>query len=358
MTLPLGLRIGEGTLRPDFDEHVLFLEIPDVQDTYTIPYIQSCRDLEISADFRDPDISEITLSLSGPGGMVEERLLKRGMESMVFRGLAPGEYALGAATEDRGGNLRGEFQCGRIGVGTVFAALGDSITEGYYGECFDKTGNLSAGDFPPEAVSRDGRNFPQFGPTTSQHMSGPRCMQSWMTDLNNLLSEGLARPVFIANEGWGGYRTSTYLNLMREDRNWQRRMALLRPDVWLIHLGVNDERGRRGAGEVAADLEAIIDLLMDRHGAKPEAIFLAKPCYDYAEGAEAILSSYCRVIDDLIARRGLSCGPDFFDAYSRDKQRYYGGDPVHPNIEGMKRMAELWSEAILRRLGKWEGKRT
>ncbi len=336
----------------------MFLEIPDAKDAYTIPYIQSCRDLEISADFGDPDIAEIGLSLSGPGGTVEERLLKRGLKSVVFRGIAPGEYTLGAAAKDRDGKTRGQFQCSRIGVGTIFAAIGDSITEGYYGECFDKTGNLSAGDLPPEAVSRDGRNFPQFGPTTAQHMSRPHCMKSWMTDLNNLLSEELARPVFIANEGWGGYRTSGYLELMTKDHNWQRRMALLRPDVWLIHLGVNDERGRRCAGEVAADLEAIIDLLMDRHGAKPEAIFLAKPCYDYADGAEAILSSYCRVIDDLIARRGLSRGPDFFDAYSRDKQRYYGGDPVHPNIEGMRRMAELWAEAILHRPGKWEGART
>ena len=346
MTAQLRLRIGTGVFRPDLDEHALFLEVPDARDKYTIPYIQSSPDLDISTDFPDAAISSVRLSLSGDNGKTQESSLRRGRQAVRLRGLPQGEYSLTAVARDRSGASRVELEYSRIGIGTIFAAIGDSITEGYFGHVFDRTGDLSASIFPSEAVCRDGRNFPQLGPTTLAHCSQWKCMQSWMTDLNDLLSESLARPVFIANEGWGGYKTCDYLKLMREDRNWQDRLSLLRPSTWLIHLGVNDERALRSAEEVGGDLEAIVDLLCHRYEAKAEAIFLARPCYDYAEGAPAILSSYCRVIDDIIARRGLSRGPDFFDAYSRDKQRFYGDDPVHPNAEGMKLMASLWAEAI------------
>jgi hypothetical protein len=359
MTAPFNLRIGAGVFRPDLDEHALFLEVPGVQEGYTIPYIQSAPDLDISADFSAPAISSVKLCLSAGGQGTWEGTLRPGRASITLKDLPPGEYSLSARASDRSGAQRFELRRGRIGIGTIFAALGDSITEGYYGWSFAKTGNLLGGDFPPDAVSRDGRNFPQLGPTTLGNCSQWKCMQSWMTDLNDLLSAALARPVFIANEGWGGYKTSDYLKLMREEGNWQQRMAFLKPSAWLIHLGVNDERAFRSAEEVAKDLEAIIDLLCNRYQARPEAIFLAKPCYDFAQGAAAILSSYCRVIDDVIGRHGLSRGPDFFDAYSRDRQRLYGDDPVHPNVEGMKLMAWLWAQAILRQPRRWDvaGKR-
>ena len=174
------------------------------------------------------------------------------------------------------------------------------------------------------------------------------CLQSWMTDLNNLLTEALKHPVFIANEGWAGYRTSDYITRMETDRNWQERMRLLEPNLWLIHLGVNDERVHLPAETVAQNMETIIQRLCQQHGAKPERILLAKPSYDYTEGAAPILRSYCEQLDALVKRLGLRPGPDFFDAYSRDRQRYYGGDPVHPNVAGMELMAKLWSEAIVK----------
>jgi hypothetical protein len=74
-----------------------------------------------------------------------------------------------------------------------------------------------------------------------------------MPRLNDLLTTKWKQPVFIANEGWGGITTGRYLAMMRSDKGWQERMRLLKPNVWLIHLGVNDERAKLPAAEVAAN---------------------------------------------------------------------------------------------------------
>jgi lysophospholipase L1-like esterase len=133
---------------------------------------------------------------------------------------------------------------------------------------------------------------------------------------------------------------------MMKNQEWQVRMRLLRPTVWLIHLGVNDERAKLGADVVAANLAAMVDMLLKDYAADPGHIFISQPCYDYAEGAAPILEAYGREIDKLIAAKGLRPGPDFYKAYSVDKDKWYGADPVHPNIAGMERMAELWADAL------------
>jgi lysophospholipase L1-like esterase len=329
------------------------LDVKDVWEGYTIPYIQSSRDLEITVERTDSDgpAGPIELALEAGGRRVWTGQVGPG-QTVTARDLPPGEYSL-TATAGQGGPPE-QARVERIGIGTVIAALGDSITEGYHGRETDWSGWGRAEQFPPDMVSRDGRNFPQEAPTTPTHRGGRKCMMSWMTGLNDRLAAGLGRPVFIANEGWGGIRTDGYLQRIRTDENWRQRIRQLRPTLWLIHLGVNDERDNRPAADVARDLEAMIDALIADYAARPEAILIAWPCYDYAEGAAAILATYCGVIDELVARRGLLAGPDFFDAYSRDQQRYYGDDPVHPNPEGMKLMASLWAQSILRHRARWD----
>lgn len=342
------IRVGNGGARSDLDPTALFLTVPDVQGAYTIPYIQSSAELRISADFGASAPAAIRVSLALDGRAVGEKAVSPERTIARFRDLAPGEYTLRMVGMDATGRQVSEATLTRVGVGTVIAAIGDSITEGYYGHAFRRGENLDASQFPPEAVSRDGRNFPQYAPTSAMNLPEFNCFQSWMTDLNNLLADALKQPVFIANEGWGGYKTSDYIALMETDHNWQERMRLLRPNLWLIHLGVNDERALLPAETVAQNLETIVKRLCDDYRATPARILLAKPCYDYAEGAAAILESYCAEIAKLIARLGLRPGPDFFDAYSRDKQRLYGDDPVHPTVAGMELMARLWSEAIVK----------
>ena len=127
---------------------------------------------------------------------------------------------------------------------------------------------------------------------------------------------------------------------------WRDRMRLLRPNVWLIHLGVNDDRQQAEPRTVGANLRGMVDILCSEFGATPDSIYIARPSYDYAPGAAELLRQYCRQIDALVADLGLRPGPDFFAAFSRDRERWYGSDPVHPGPEGMDWMADLWLDAL------------
>ncbi len=329
----------------------LTLQIEDVKGSYTIPFIQSSPNLHARIDFTDAAVASAEVRLMLDGKLVAQQKVRREEPSVVFLKRAPGEYSL----ECRGLGGDSKERCratySHIGIGTVIAALGDSITEGYLGRGYMMPNlRLSADRFPAESVSRDGRNFPQYGPTTWRHLPSVNCFESWMTSLNNRLTDTWRQPVFIANEGWGGITTDGYLTMMREDAGWKARMKRLMPQIWLIHLGVNDERAHVKASEVRAHLAAMIDLLVKDYGAKPARIYVAIPSYDYAPGAAAILRSYVREIEALVMQRGLSRGPDFYTAFAQDKPRWYGQDPVHPNVEGMVRMAALWHDALTQRL--------
>ena len=329
------------------------LTIKDVEGTYTIPYIQSGRTLRVSVGFTEARVTSVRLALLRDGEEADVRRANGPAFEAAFEGLPPGEYILEARGLDANGREVGRSKCGGIGVGAVLVAMGDSITEGYYWRGFlQQDLDLTAGVFPAVSVSRDGRNFPQFAPTTHNHLPEVNCFESWMTRLNDLLAAGWEQPVFIANEGWGGISSGAYLALIRGNRLWRERMRALKPNLWLIHLGVNDERSQVAPDTLAANLEAIVNTLIADYGASPDRIFVAKPSYDYFEGAKPILESYCTAIDELIAKRGLRPGPDLFAAYAADRERWYGADPVHPNKEGMDYMARLWHGALIRALPK------
>lgn len=325
----------------------LELTVPDLKGSYTLPYIQSDDTLRVLVHFPANGPTRARLILIMGDQPIAERDATVADPNITIEGLHPAEYTLRLGGLGEGDQIVCSAVWRRCAVGTIIGTIGDSITEGYHGHGFWRDDlHLRAGMFPPEAVSKDGRNFPQYSPTTAWHRPDINCFQSWMTDLNNLLADKWRQPMFIANEGVGGLTSGAYLNTMRTDKGWQERMKLLRPTVWTIHLGVNDERAKLPAAEVGANLDAIVSLLIADYGAKPDHIVVARPCYDYAEGAPEILQSYIAQIDALVARRGLRAGPDFFAAYAVDKAKWYGDDPVHPNIPGMAYMAQLWAEAI------------
>ena len=315
----------------------LTLKVPDVEGTYTIPYIQSSPQVRLRVPFAEGAAGQVTVKLLRGQQTVGERSVSAAAPVAVFADVEPGEYSV----------LVGEQRYERLGIGTVIGAIGDSITEGYLGRDFWRDNlDLTAASFPPETVSKDGRNYPQYAPTTACYRPQVNCFQSWMPRLNDLLTAQWRHPVYLANEGIGGITTGGYLDMMREDAGWQERMKLLAPTLWLIHLGVNDERALLSAATVGENLNAIVDRLISQYGARPDRIYLARPCYDYAEGAEPILRSYLAEISALIERRGLRRGPDFFAAYCVDKDKWYGEDPVHPNAQGMDYMAQLWAQAL------------
>lgn len=133
---------------------------------------------------------------------------------------------------------------------------------------------------------------------------------------------------------------------METDGQWAARLRRLAPQVWLIHLGVNDERAHRPAAEFGADLRRMVERLCRDGKADPKRIYVARPCYDYWERAEEFLTAYIAEIDRIRADYGMPEGPDFYAAYATDRARWYGADPVHPNPEGMARMADLWAQRL------------
>mgnify|MGYP002641773606 CR=1 FL=1 len=325
-----------GQLTPDGR---VVLRLTDAEGAYTIPYIQHGPEIRVAMG-QPPKRPLPRAVLTGPDGASYNADLSGVPTTARFAVRKPGEYTLTLSDAD------GSKTFSPIGVGTVIAALGDSITEGYHGHGFARENlELQASSFPPEAVSADGRNFPQYAPTTTIHRPDVNTFQSWMTDLNNLLTKTWKRPVFIANEGWGGITTEGYLALMQNE-TWRQRLRLLQPNVWIIHLGVNDERQGVSAEAVQRNLHTLAIRLQKDYGAEPERILLASPCYDFYPGAEKILTEYTRAVRDLVDLLGLGTGPDFFAAYAQDRPRWYGADPVHPNIEGMVRMARLWHDAL------------
>jgi lysophospholipase L1-like esterase len=324
------------------------LKVQDVKGSYAIPFIQASDALEVKTAFAAEQVVKAQVSLLAGGSRVGEAVTTTpsGADA-VFRGVAPGEYTIEVAGLDAAGKVVSRDLHGPVGVGAVIAALGDSITEGYHSQGFKRDDlDLTAAAFPAEAVSKDGRNYPLYAPTTAHHRPDINCFTSWMPRLNDLLTTKWKRPVFIANEGWGGITTGRYLAMMRSDKGWQERMRLLKPNVWLIHLGVNDERAKLPAAEVAANLSAMVDILRTEYGADPANIYLATPSYDYAPGAAEILAAYAQEIGKLIAETGLRRGPDFFTAYEGKRAKYYGKDPVHPNAAGVELMARLWAKAL------------
>ncbi|MBN1557558.1 MAG: SGNH/GDSL hydrolase family protein [Lentisphaerae bacterium] len=331
----------------------LLLRVSDVQGTYTIPYIQTAREVALRVAFADSGCRRARVLLEGSTeGRVSVRLVSRDRPIARFAPLAPGHYTVRVEYRDAGeGGVAAKAWEG-LGIGCILAALGDSLTEGYHGRAFRCDNlHLTSAVFPEESVSRDGRNFPQFGPTAAVHTPAVNCFESWMTRLNNSLTETWKQPVFIANEGWGNCTTSRYLAMIRgNEGGWRDRMHLLRPNVWLIHLGVNDERRQVSPAEFTANLHGIVDALIVDFGAVPERIFLARPSYDYICGAAEVLRQYILGIDAVIGDVGLGKGPDFFAAFARDRARWYGDDPVHPGVEGMDRMADLWAGALPDRL--------
>ncbi len=341
------INIPTGVVQAGPAEVTAMISVKDIKGSYTIPYIQSDRDLRVNVDFSEPQMASANLILSGKEFRVSKKV-EKAFPSAFFTTLPPGEFTLDVEWMKPDGSKLSETVYRRIGVGAVLAAIGDSLTEGYHGHGFKKDNlDLKASDFPAEAVSKDGRNFPQFSPTTFHHKPTVNCFQSWMTSLNDKLSEEWEMPIFIANEGWGGYTAGAYLAAIRGNGGgWVDRMRLLHPNTWLIHLGVNDERAKVSAADFAKNMRAIVEILVDEYGAAPSQIYLAYPSYDYAAGAEAILRSYIVEIDKIISDLNLRKGPDFFDAFSRDKAKWYGTDPVHPGIEGMNLMAKLWTDKL------------
>ncbi|MCK5804642.1 MAG: hypothetical protein KAI66_17525, partial [Lentisphaeria bacterium] len=149
-----------------------WLRLSDIRGSHTIPYIQSGRNLDIQIDFGalPPSATNACVELRCEGEKPRQRAATRTAPMAPFSELPAGEHSLTVTVKDEAGTQIRVVEYRDIGVGAVVAALGDSLTEGYNGHGFNRSSlDLAADDFPNDAVSADGRNFPQFSPTTAHH---------------------------------------------------------------------------------------------------------------------------------------------------------------------------------------------
>jgi lysophospholipase L1-like esterase len=311
---------------------------------FYIPYIQTSQTLSVSAAVGPTILPsgggvEFVLNQGSSTQQVVYSIGTPSPFSATFSGLPKGSYTVdtyvvnslrtlqtGTGTHD---------QITGIGIGDIVSALGDSITEGFYGNDFGTTTVTDWTNAPAGSVSRDGRNFPQYGPTSHSYKT------SYLTDLNNELESYYGYPVFIMNEGWGGFKATDYITLMATSE-WANRQAALHPNKWLIHLGTNDGIAGVTPSTFQSNMQTIINSLETNYSATGTEIWLAKPNYSstYTYGV-----NYLPIIDSLRTFNGLAGGPDFWTFYQN--HNYYSGDPVHPNVAGDAQMARLWAISMM-----------
>ena len=132
------------------------LRIEDIKGSYTIPHIQSSRDLAFEVRFSNPSAVAARVELLQNGslcGAIHEASCQS--PTVHFLGLEPGEYDIRVSLHGRDGGLVSQELHSGFAIGTVIGAIGDSITEGYHGKGYWRDNlDLSAADFPSESVSR------------------------------------------------------------------------------------------------------------------------------------------------------------------------------------------------------------
>ena len=132
---PLGVaidmvRLADIRLDSNLRRQPLLLTVADTEGSYAIPHIQTSRDLAIPIDFDLPEQTEASVRLLRGGAVVGEQTVLPIDPVARFSDLARAEYAAEVTACDRAGKALAVTIIEPIGVGTVLAALGDSITEG------------------------------------------------------------------------------------------------------------------------------------------------------------------------------------------------------------------------------------
>jgi lysophospholipase L1-like esterase len=254
--------------------------------------------------------------------------------SATFNGLAKGEYRVDAYIVDSSQNIvAGQLNhdyATQLGVGDIYVAIGDSITEGYDGIAYNVPPYTNWLQAP--MASTDYRNYPQCGVSSGAYQDHWQEASHHIT-LNDELAAFLGYPVFILNEGFAGITTSGYVSRMGLTQ-WQNRIAALGANKWLVHLGNND---LAGSPAFQSSLQTIVNSLKGTYGASGTDIVLAIP----KNG-----TSWQPYINNLITANGLLKGPDFNTFYlNHTNPPLVTG--IHPNAAGHAQMARLWTLSIM-----------
>jgi len=249
----------------------------------------------------------------------------------TFNGLSPsdGHTIECLIVDDFGNEVVGKNtydSVNQVGLGDYYVAFGDSITVG------------AEDDYPLDDVSSDGRN------------SGP----GYSSILNDLLSDADAKgyPNYIANEGLGGETSAIGLDrlpvVLARQSNSQ---------YFLIQYGTNDGAGLfpipsgKGLsmedsgylGSFKDNMQQMIDIITS----EGKSAYLAKAPFSLYPSLNQKIVDYNIVVDELRSANNIQIVPPDFYSFFEANQDQLSDDNLHPNGNGYKSMANLWSYALL-----------
>jgi lysophospholipase L1-like esterase len=329
---------------------VASVAIPGRNGTYLVPYIQSQPDLVFRvgvANLPEDSTVEVTLD-AGTAGARTVEVTAPGY-SGSFDNVTRGDHSLLADVYggpqrihmryDQGlGDHVARAQLTHVARGDIVAAIGDSTTEGNGGPFFGflpdwVTARANAADW----TSPDGRNYPQAGA-----FARPHAPASFTSTLGTILESARGYPVLVLNDGWSGATAEAYSKISASGE-LAAEYAAVRPNTWLINLGVNDPLVHQTPDDFDTSLHTIIQNLVNRYGAHNPDIHLACPSYS-RDSRHETEATYLPLIDRLRGTASLGSAPNFYSYYRDDAAAL--ADEVHPNAAGYKDMAVLWAQAL------------
>jgi hypothetical protein len=302
--------------------------------SFPIPYIQTGSSLTVSASI---NAGSLVTSIGGAKFILDQgqatQQIVYDMSSpytAIFSGVPKGTHNVSAYIVDSGESIiaaAGNDSATSIGIGDIYGAIGDSITDGFYGTRYSPGIDLTTGkvDWTSAQVkSNDNRSYPVCQDT------GPDSRIEMTNDLEN----ALGYPVFILNLGQTNVTSSMYISSLMQTSWWQNAVNTILPNKWLIHLGVNDNLYSIPKADWQSNIQWIITTLNTTYNA--QSIFLATPAT--GTGWDSYVSSLVSGNADVIL------GPNFNTFYTNYPSLKY--DSLHPNDAGQIHMGYLWANSI------------
>jgi GDSL-like Lipase/Acylhydrolase family len=313
----------------------------------TIPYIQS--DSTLALDIQIPNsesYQQVRMTLRDHNGAAIVRL-SSGQSRLTpqFVQLPKGLYSLhveGLTKSDAWKSL--DFVSG-IGIGDIVFALGDSITEGFWGDMTsDKVQNWAQA--PASLRSKDRRNLPQFGPRTD--VSPLTYKASYFKAISDAVNQRADYPVFFYNFGVGG-NTASNLTTLANTAFFASRVAELKPSKYFVAIGINDANAAFTPSQYETHLLYLRDLIAQRSPNAPTYLARFSPASSAwnscCEPMNRLSPSLLAVIDDLVRRGRYQSGPDLWTYFS-SKLDALTSDGLHPNSTGMAELGRLWAQTV------------
>ena len=304
--------------------------------SFPIPYIQTGSSLTVSASI---NAGSLVTSIGGAKFILDQgqatQQIVYDMSSpytAIFSGVPKGTHNVSAYIVDSGESIiaaAGNDSATSIGIGDIYGAIGDSITDGFYGTRYSPGIDLTTGkvDWTSAQVkSNDNRSYPVCQDT------GPDSRIEMTNDLEN----ALGYPVFILNLGQTNVTSSMYISSLMQTSWWQNAVNTILPNKWLIHLGVNDNLYSIPKADWQSNIEWIITTLNTTYNA--QSIFLATPAT--GTGWDSYVSSL------VSGNSNVFLGPNFNMFYTNYPSDLYIPSPIHPNDVGQVHMGYLWANSI------------